>query len=146
MQRQQQEVACLGQRRKFLTGAAYFGGAGKKDQHVAVKPILAKPANRARDLIGQRSRVGLGQVLKQDVKQPALAAHQRAIAQKLAHRLAVQRRRHDKQAKVRAFPELQASQQSQGSVGSPSRRRSRIPSVTKRIRVRGPASSAKRTV
>ena len=61
VQRQQQEVACLGQRRQFLAGAAYLGRAGKEDQHVAGKPLLAQPAHGARDLIGQRSRVGLGQ-------------------------------------------------------------------------------------
>ena len=63
VQRQQQEIAGLGQRRQFLAGAADLGRARKEDQHVAVKPLLAQPAHGARDLIGQRSRVGLGQML-----------------------------------------------------------------------------------
>jgi len=166
VQPQQQELVGLSQRRQCLGGAPDLGSARQEDQHVAVKPFLAQPAHGAGDLIGQRPRVGLGQMLQRDFKQATLAAHQRAVAQKFAHWDAHQRRRHGHQTQVRTLGELQASQQGQSQVTGqmalvklvknhhlhPGKLRiaqqtpQQDPSVTKRIRVRGLASSAKRTV
>ena len=94
---------------------------GRKTSRSPVGLVADRAPHRRGDLLRQRPRVGLRQVLDRDVERAPLGAHARArpallVVEKRAHRIGLQRGRHDADPEIGTRARAQRAHQRQRQV------------------------------